>query len=100
MTVKSESRMPKRVAGFRISRRPPSKRSAVTEHQARHLVQLVRLLEREALSHFHAPAASRLPTDRFDEFFKLEAYRIFIEGAYACGPVCGGSKTAPEFFVA
>ena len=26
--------------------------------------------------------------DRFGEFFKLESYRIFIEGAYACGFVC------------
>ena len=88
MTVKNEAGTPMRAAATRISRRPPSKRSAVTEHQARHLVQLIRLLERDALSHFHAPAASRLPMDRFDEFFKLEAYRIFIEGAYACGFVC------------
>lgn len=88
MTARNETGTPKRAAGTRIARRPPSKRSAVTEHQARHLVQLIRLLERDALSHFHAPSASRLPTDRYDEFFKLDTYRIFIEGAYACGFVC------------
>ena len=32
----------------RISRSPPGRRSVVTQHQARHLVQLVRLLERES----------------------------------------------------
>jgi hypothetical protein len=36
----------KSASASRISRRPPSKRSAVTQHQARHLVQLVRWLER------------------------------------------------------
>jgi hypothetical protein len=75
-----------------ISRRLPGRRSPVTQHQARHLVQLVRLLEREALQHFRVPVASRLPRDRFGEFFKLEAYRIFIEGAYACGFVCSDLK--------
>jgi len=79
-------------ASGRISRRPPSRRSVVTQHQARHLVQLVRLLEREALRHFRVPVAAKLPRDRFVEFFKLEAYRIFIEGAYACGFVCRDLK--------
>ena len=76
----------------RISRSPPGRRSVVTQHQARHLVQLVRLLERDALGHFRVAVASRLPTDRHAEFFKLEAYRIFIEGAYACGFVCRDLK--------
>lgn len=76
----------------RISRRAPSKRSAVTQHQARHLVQLIRVLEREALTHFRAPVAARLPRERFTDFFKLEAYRVFIEGAYACGFVCNDLK--------
>lgn len=76
----------------RISRSPPGRRSVVTQHQARHLVQLVRLLEREALNHFRVPVASKLPKDRYAEFFKLEAYRIFIEGAYACGFVCRDLK--------
>lgn len=75
-----------------ISRRPPGSRSVVNQHQARHLVQLVRLLEREAREHYRVPVASRLPRDRFAEFFKLEAYRIFIEGAYACGFVCRDLK--------
>lgn len=88
MTARNEAGTPKRAAGTRISRPPPSKRSAVTEHPARHLVQLVRLLERDTVSHFRVPAASRLPADRFDELFKLAAYRIVIEGAYACGFVC------------
>ena len=79
-------------AGARISRQPPSRRSVVTQHQARHLVQLVRLLEREALAHFRVPVAARLPRDRHAEFFRLEAYRIFIEGAYACGFVCRDLK--------
>lgn len=81
-----------RASAARISRSPPGKRSVVTQHQARHLVQLVRLLEREALNHFRVPVASKLPKDRFAEFFKLEAYRIFIEGAYACGFVCRDLK--------
>jgi hypothetical protein len=71
-----------------IARQAPSRRSTVNQHQARHLVQLIRWLEREALSHYRVPVASRLPRDRFAEFFKLEAYRNFIEGAYACGFVC------------
>ena len=82
----------KSASAGRISRRPPSRRSVVTQHQARHLVQLVRWLEREALNHFRVPVASRLPKDRHAEFFKLEAYRIFIEGAYACGFVCRDLK--------
>ena len=81
-----------RASAARISRSPPGRRSVVTQHQARHLVQLVRLLEREALNHFRVPVASKLPKDRFAEFFKLEAYRIFIEGAYACGFVCRDLK--------
>ena len=88
MAERNEAHKPKQIVSSRISRRPPSKRSAVSEHQARHLVQLIRLLERDALSHFRVPAASRLPKDRSGEFFKLESYRIFIEGAYACGFVC------------
>lgn len=76
----------------RISRRPVSRRTAVTQHQARHFVQLVRLLEREALVHFRVPVAAKLPRDRHGEFFKLEAYRVFVEGAYACGFVCSDLK--------
>lgn len=91
MTKPSAARGGSASAG-RISRRPPSRRSVVTQHQARHLVQLVRLLEREALSHFRVPVAAKLPKDRFAEFFKLDAYRIFIEGAYACGFVCRDLK--------
>lgn len=72
----------------RIVRNPPSRRSAITQHQSRHLVQLVRLLEREALARFRVPVAARLPRERLADFFKLEAYRVFIEGAYACGFVC------------
>lgn len=82
----------RRAASARIARQPPSRRSVVTQHQARHLVQLVRLLEREALAHFRVPVASRLPRDRHAEFFRLDAYRIFIEGAYACGFVCRDLK--------
>lgn len=80
---------PGKHAASRISRRAPSRRSRVTQHQARHLVQLIRLLEREALAHFRVPVAARLPRERFGDFFKLESYRVFIEGAYACGFVCG-----------
>lgn len=76
----------------RILRSPPGRRSVVTQHQARHLVQLIRLLEREALAHFRVPVPARLPKDRFAEIFRLEAYRVFIEGAYACGFVCRDLK--------
>jgi len=81
-----------RASAALIARSPPGRRSVVTQHQARHLVQLVRLLEREALNHFRVPVAAKLPKDRYAEFFKLEAYRIFIEGAYACGFVCRDLK--------
>ena len=87
MTAPPDAR-PATPSAARISRRPPSKRSVINQHQARHLVQLVRLLEREALAHFRVPIAAKLPKDRYAEFFRLEAYRIFIEGAYACGFVC------------
>jgi len=80
--------VPRSRSAARISRSPPSRRSAVNQHQARHLVQLIRLLESEALGHFRVPVAARLPRERFAEFFRLEAYRVFIEGAYACGFVC------------
>jgi hypothetical protein len=76
----------------RIARSPPSRRSAVTQHQARHLVQLIRWLEREALAHFRVPVAARLPRERYGEFFRLEPYRVFNEGAYACGFVCRDLK--------
>lgn len=72
----------------RVTRQLPSRRSPVNQHQARHLVQLVRMLERDALQHFRVPVVSRLPKDRHADFFKLESYRVFIEGAYACGVVC------------
>lgn len=55
-------------------------------------MQLIRLLEREALAAFRVPVAARLPHERHAEFFRLEAYRIFIEGAYACGFVCRDLK--------
>jgi hypothetical protein len=64
----------------------------VNQHQARHLSQLIRLLERQALAHFRVAEPSRLPTDRHAEFFKLEAYPLFLEGAYACGFVCSDLK--------
>lgn len=83
---------PGKRSASRISRSTPGRRSPVTQHQARHLVQLVRLLERDALTHFRVPVAARLPRERYADFFKLEAYRIFIEGAYACGFVCHDFK--------
>jgi hypothetical protein len=79
-------------AASRITRRPATKRSAVNQHQARHLSQLIRLLERQALAHFRVKSPARLPTGRHKEFFRLEAYPLFLEGAYACGFVCGDLK--------
>lgn len=76
----------------RIVRRPASKRSTVNQHQARHLSQLIRLLERQALAHFRVKNPARLPTGRHKEFFRLEAYALFLEGAYACGFVCSDLK--------
>lgn len=92
MTDRSTTGRPSPKAVRTISRRTPSRRSAVNQHQARHLVQLIRWLEREALNHYRVPVASRLPRDRHAEFFRLDAYRIFIEGAYACGFVCRDLK--------
>jgi hypothetical protein len=85
--TRDEPRQGRRPA-MRISRRASTRRTRVTQHQARHLVQLIRLLERDALTHFRVPVAARLPRERYTDFFKLEAYRVFIEGAYACGFVC------------
>ena len=76
----------------KISRRPTGRRTPVNVHQARHLAQLVRLLERAVLDHFRVPVAAQLPADRYAESFKLEAYRVFVEGAYACGFVCRDLK--------
>ena len=92
MTASSSADRPAPPAARRITRQPASRRSTVNQHQARHLVQLVRLLERAALEHYRVPVASRLPRDRHAEVFKLEAYRLFIEGAYACGFVCRDLK--------
>ena len=96
MTDKTSSRTagpsPRSPSAERISRKAQSRRSAVTQHQARHLVQLIRWLEREALGHFRVPVAARLPRERYAELFRLEAYRVFIEGAYACGFVCRDLK--------
>lgn len=72
----------------KFRRRAPSKRSAVTEFQARTLALLIDTIERAALRHFNVPAASRLPVARYEEFFALPEYRLFIEGSYACGFVC------------
>lgn len=92
MTAKLSTDRPAPQAARRIRRLAASRRSVVNQHQARHLVQLVRLLERAALDHYRVPVASRLPRDRYAEVFKLEAYRLFIEGAYACGFVCRDLK--------
>jgi hypothetical protein len=62
------------VAGLRqqrIRRRPPSKRSAVNEFQARALALMIDTLERAALRHFEAPSPERLPLDRHEEFSAL-----------------------------
>ncbi|SAL19084.1 hypothetical protein AWB73_01131 [Caballeronia turbans] len=72
----------------RIRRRPASKRSAVNEYQARALALLIDHLEKAALRHFSTPSREWLPLDRYEEFFALPEYRLFVEGTYACGFVC------------
>jgi hypothetical protein len=76
------------LAQQRIRRKPASKRSAVTEYQARLLALLIDTLEAAAVRRFGAPTAERLPAERHEEFSALPEYRLFVEGAYACGFVC------------
>ncbi len=72
----------------KIRRKPASKRAAVNEFQARMLVLLINALETAALGHFGVQGHERLPMERHEEFTALLEYRLFVEGAYACGFVC------------
>lgn len=74
-----------------IQRKPVSKRSPVTEEQARFLAILIQELADEY----------RIKTElegrdlTLEAFFDLPAYRRFLHGAYACGFVCRDFK--PDF---
>jgi len=68
-----------------IQKKPCSKRSHVNEYQAHHLADLIDRLARDACAHFKVADVSRLPTEQHGEFFKLDTYMLFINGAYACG---------------
>ncbi|PRZ56354.1 hypothetical protein BX589_1014 [Paraburkholderia fungorum] len=84
-----ETRSPhKTLSQQQIRRKPASKRSAVNEFQARTLALLTETLESAALRHFGVPGRERLHTERHKEFTALPEYRLFVEGAYACGFVC------------
>ena len=76
-----------------IHKKPCSKRSNVNEYQALHLADLIDRLGRDACEHFRVSDYSRLPTDKHNEFFKLDTYMLFINGAYACGFVMRDAKT-------
>jgi hypothetical protein len=68
-----------------IHKNPCSKRSHVNEYQALHLADLIDRLGRDACEHFRVSDYSRLPTDKHNDFFKLDTYMLFINGAYAYG---------------
>lgn len=78
-----------------IARKPPSKRTPVTEHQARFLAMLIRHLEKGLLIHFKVRCAASVPYECFQEIWQLDEYRRFVDGAYACGFVCRDFK--PDF---
>lgn len=91
-----------------IQKKPCSKRSHVNEYQAHHLADLIDRLARDACDHFRVADVSRLPTEQHDKFFELDTYKLFINGAYACGFVMrdakpdnplAESKEAPEIAV-
>ena len=76
------------LAAQKIRRKPTSKRAAVNEFQARMLVVLVDTLATAAQGHFGVRDHERLPAERHGEFTALPEYRLFVQGAYACGFVC------------
>jgi hypothetical protein len=78
-----------------IHRKPPSKRTPVTEHQARFLATLIDQLESALLVHFEVRSTASMPYERFQEIWKVGEYRRFVDGAYACGFVCRDFK--PDF---
>lgn len=75
-----------------IHKKPCSKRSHVNEYQALHLADLIDRLGRDACEHFRVSDYSRLPTDKHKDFFNLDTYMLFINGAYACGFVMRDAK--------
>ena len=83
---------PRGLAAQRIRPGAGSKRTPVNEFQARHFAHLIRALEQALLAHYRAPSVDRLPADRFEEAWALDEYRLFCEGAYACGFVCNDFK--------
>ena len=75
-----------------ISNRYAAKQTVVNEAQARHLVQLIRYLEKCLIEHFKVRSAGDMPYERFEEIFDQAPYFLFIEGAYACGFVFRDGK--------
>ena len=75
-----------------IHKKPCSKRSHVNEYQALYLAYLIDRLGRDACEHFRVSDYSRLPTDKHKDFFKLDTYMLFTNGAYACGFVMRDAK--------
>ena len=75
-----------------IHKKPCSKRCHVNEYKALHLADLIDRLGRDACEHFRVSDYSRLPTDKYKDFFKLDTYMLFINGSYACGFVMRDAK--------
>jgi hypothetical protein len=74
-----------------IQRKPVSKRSPVTEEQARFLAILIQELADE----YRMETQLQGRDLTLEAFFDLAAYRRFLHGAYACGFVCRDFK--PDF---
>lgn len=75
-----------------IRRKPASKRSAVNESQARFFAKLINMLEGAMLAHFDLADVERIDINRHDEIWNIPEYRLFLDGAYACGFVCTDGK--------
>jgi hypothetical protein len=75
-----------------IQTEAPSKRSVVFAEQALHLADLIDFLEKQTTEHFRVASLSSCPPDGHNGFWELEAYKLFLHGAYACGFVMKDGK--------
>lgn len=71
-----------------IKQSAPSSRTAINDFQRQHFCSLLEQLLSGALVQFGVRATSVLPQEGWERFTESREYRLFIEGAYACGFVC------------
>lgn len=85
-----------------IPRKPPAwahirqggakRRSAVNSHQATLFAHLSQRLQRAMLRELGAEGPERLPADKELEILDLDEYRLWTDGAFACGFVMDNGK--------